>query len=344
VTNIPVALIGAGLFGQKHVETLASEPTFKLVAIADPTPAAADYARQCDVPCFADYRDMLDKAKPAAAIIATPNVLHVPTGLACVERGVHVLVEKPIADTVEDAQKLARAAERAGVALLVGHHRRYNPIIEKAREIVQGGQIGRLTAVVGLWLVLKPDAYFEAAHRRQPGAGPVLTNCIHDIDDLRFICGEITDVQAFTSNAVREFAVEDTAAVCLRFGNGALGTITVSDTVAAPWSWELTSGENPAYSRSTNDCYLLAGTEGSLTVPRLELSRYEGERGWYAPLSSKRIDVEYVDPLVTQMRHFARVIQGQERPRITGADATRTLAVTVGIHQAAASGRPVVIE
>jgi predicted dehydrogenase len=141
-----------------------------------------------------------------------------------------------------------------------------------------------------------------------------------------------------TSNAVRGFAVEDTAAVCLRFANGALGTITLSDTVAAPWSWELTSGENPAYSRSTDDCYLLAGTEGSLTVPRLELSRYEGERGRYALLSRKRID-----PLITQMRHFARVIQGQEPPRITGADATRTLAVTVGIHQAA-SGRPVAIE
>ncbi|MGT2439683.1 Gfo/Idh/MocA family protein [Bradyrhizobium betae] len=103
-----------------------------------------------------------------------------------------------------------------GIPMLVGHHRRHNPIIKSARETVASGKLGQLTAVVGLWLLKKPDDYFEVAWRREQGGGPLLINLIHDIDNLRFICGEIVEVQALTSNKVRGFAVEDTAALLLR--------------------------------------------------------------------------------------------------------------------------------
>jgi predicted dehydrogenase len=313
----------------------------KLTAIADPTPEAAAYAAKIGVPCFASDTEMLDSVRPEAAIIATPNVLHVPAGLACAERGVHMLVEKPLADTVEAATQLAVAADRAGVVLLVGHHRRHNPVIEKAREVVQSGGIGRVTAISAQWMLLKASDYFDVAHRREPGAGPVLTNAVHDIDDLRFICGEIDSVQAITSNAVRGFAVEDTAVVLLQFASGALGTLTVSDTAAAPWSWELTSGENAFYPRNDENCYLIAGTEGALTVPKLELWRYGAAKGWGSPLSCERIEVSVVDPLVRQLQHFCRTIRGKEEPRITGADATRTLASVQAIQEAARTGRAV---
>jgi predicted dehydrogenase len=137
---------------------------------------------------------------------------------------------------------------------------------EKAREIVQDGRIGRLTAVTALWLLHKPTDYFQVAWRRETGGGPILINLIHDLDDLRFICGEIASVQAITSNGARGFAVEDTAAITLAFVNGALGTVTLSDAVAAPWSWEITSGEAPNYPQRPENCYLFAGTEGSLAV------------------------------------------------------------------------------
>ncbi|MEP6657314.1 MAG: Gfo/Idh/MocA family oxidoreductase [Betaproteobacteria bacterium] len=317
------------------------EPRCKLTGIADPTPEAAAYAASIGVPCFTTYAEMLDRARPEAAIIATPNVLHVPAGLACAERGVHMLVEKPLADTVEAATQLSEAAERAGVALLVGHHRRYNPVIEKARAIVQSGGIGRVTAISAQWMLLKPSDYFDIAHRREPGAGPLLTNAVHDIDDLRFICGEIDSLQAMASNAVRGFPVEDTAVVLLQFANGALGTLTVSDTAASPWSWELTSGENPFYPRIDENCYLIAGTEGALTVPKLQHWRYGAAKGWRAPLSCEPIKITPADPLVRQIQHFCRVIRGEEPPRITGADATRTLACVQAIQDAARTGRAV---
>jgi predicted dehydrogenase len=83
--------------------------------------------------------------------------------------------------------------------------------------------------VAGLWLLKKPDDYFNVAWRRERGGGPILINLVHDIDSLRFICGEIVEVQASTSNKVRGFGVEDTAALLLKFANGAIGTVTVSD-------------------------------------------------------------------------------------------------------------------
>jgi predicted dehydrogenase len=335
-----IGVIGAGAFGRRHVEVLLGEPSCVIAGIADPTSDAAAFAAARGLPYFADHRQLL-AARPDGVIVATPNSLHAPVGLDCVAHGVPVLVEKPIAETVAAARALAEAASKAGVPLLVGHHRRHNPIIEAARDIVRGGGIGRLTAISALWLLQKPADYFATQWRREKGGGPVLINLIHDIDDLRFICGEITMVQAMTANGARGFAVEDTAAVLLCLAGGALATITVSDAVAAPWSWELTSGENPIYPPQRENCYLFAGTEGGLAVPSLKRWFYGENKGWTAPLLRERIAVEPADPMMRQLRHFCRVIRGEEAPRITGADATRTLEVAQSILEAAASGRPV---
>ena len=331
-----IAVVGAGQFGRKHIDTVRKEPTCTLVAVADPV-QAADFG----VPHYALYTEMLEREKPDGVIIATPNALHVSVGLACVARGIPMLVEKPVADTVDASRRLVDAAERARVPLLVGHHRRHNPIIEKARELVQGGALGRLAAVAALWLVQKPAEYYDVGWRREPGGGPLLINLIHDIDDLRYICGEIVEVRAITSNAVRGFAVEDSAAVTLRFANGALGTATVSDAVPAPWSWELASGENPAYPQQPENCYWFSGTAGSLALPRLELWTYGERKGWYAPLQREQLRVAPADPQARQLQHFCRVIRGEEAPRSSGADATRTLAVIAAVHEAARTGKAV---
>jgi predicted dehydrogenase len=344
MTNqLRIAVIGAGMFGRRHVETLSNEPLCTPVAIADPTPEAAAFARERGLEHFAAYEAMLDQVKPDGAIIAAPNALHAPAGIACAARRVPMLVEKPVAETVEAAEALVAAASRSGTPMLVGHHRRYNPIIEKAREIIQGGGIGRLTAVTGLWLVKKPDDYFNVAWRREVGGGPILINLIHDIDMLRFIAGEIVGVTAFTASAARGFRVEDTAAIALRFAGGALGTMTVSDAVAAPWNWELTSREYAMYVPADENCLLLAGTEGALTVPKLDLWRYHGTKGWTSPLARESLGVVPADPQARQIRHFCQVIRGEERPRIDGADATRTLAATLAVKRAAETGAPVTL-
>ncbi|MBI3708298.1 MAG: Gfo/Idh/MocA family oxidoreductase, partial [Proteobacteria bacterium] len=257
MTPLRIAVIGAGMIGRRHIGVLRTDPAYRLAAIADPSPAVEAYARELGVPFANDYERMLDEAKPHGAIVATPNQLHVAAGLACVQRQIPVLVEKPVADAVHQAVKLVETAKRAGVPVLVGHHRRHNPIMRKAAEIVHAGGVGRVTAVVGMWLSRKPDDYYDAAWRREPGGGTVLINGIHDIDCLRMLCGEIDSVQAFAASAARAFPVEDTAAAAIRFASGALGTVTISDAVSTPWSWEWGSQENPFYPHEAQNCYLI---------------------------------------------------------------------------------------
>ena len=336
-----IAIAGAGLIGRRHVELIDAAPDCVLAGIADPSPAAREFARTFNTSWHADHRALLADEKPDGLIIASPNALHFQMALDCAQAGVPALIEKPVTDTVAAAQRLCTAVKRSDVPMLVGHHRRHNPIIKAARGAVTSGRLGQLTAVVGLWLLKKPDDYFDVAWRREHGGGPLLINLIHDIDNLRFICGEITEVQALTSNKVRGFAVEDTAALLLRFANGALGTVTVSDATPAPWSWELASGENAAYPKQDQPCYIFSGTAGSLSVPNMELWSYTQQPGWHAPLSRATIAPPAFDPLAEQLRHFCAVIAGREQPLISVEDAMGTLAVVEAVSKAARTGQKI---
>lgn len=336
-----IALIGAGIMGRQHYQHLRRLAQAQLCAVADPGPQTGAFAVDCGVACFADHRQMLDQARPDAVIVANPNNLHVATALDCVEAGVPVLLEKPVGVHLDEVRALVEASRRRGVPVLVGHHRRHNPLIAKARQVIADGKLGRLINVTALWQLQKPDSYFETPWRREPGAGFLLTNLIHDLDLLRHLCGEVVQVQAFTRNDVRGFANEDSAAVLLQFANGALGSLTGSDAVAAPWSWELDSGESPIYPRQDGQpCYLLAGTQGALSIPQLKRWHYaEAGSGWHTPLLQSEEAIPAGEALTLQLQHFIRVVQGTEAPLIDAADAGRTLALIEAIRQAAETGR-----
>ncbi len=335
---VRILVAGAGLIGTAHIKRVLEEPEAALAGIVDPTPAAEALAGRYGVPWSAELEPLVARAKPDAAVIATPNALHVPMGLTCIAAGLPILLEKPVADTVAGARSLADAAEKAGVAVLIGHHHRHSPLIAGAKATIAAGKLGRLVAVNALTWFLKPRDYFDTAWRREPGGGPVLINLIHLIDDLRSLCGDIAEVQAMASSAVRGFPVEDTAAIILRFANGALGTVSLSDTAASPWSWELTSGENKAYPQTDQFCILLAGTEGALSVPRLERWRHEGSRGWWSPIQATRIAAPEQDPLTLQLRHFCAVARGEAKPLIDAREGTKTLEATLAVKQAAETG------
>ena len=338
-----IALIGAGAIGRMHAERCLRHPDVHLAAIADPTEAGRAFAEGLAVPWYADHRELLRAQRVGAAIVATPNATHLPVGLDCIARGVPVLVEKPIAGSLADGLALCQAAEGARVPLLVAHHRRHNPIQRRARELVASGVLGQPVAVNAMATWLKPDGYFDLAWRRQNGGGPVLINLIHDIDQLRFMLGEVVEVQAATSNAVRGFEVEDTAAVLLRFANGALGTLVVSDTVTAPWNWDLAAGEAGHYVQQPVDAMYICGTEGSLTLPRLQLWRYPGARGWHEELAVQSTMPHKGDPYEEQLRHLRAVAEGREQPLCSGRDALGTLRVALAVLEAARSRRPVTV-
>lgn len=347
-TKLRIAVAGAGQIGRRHIELIRRGAHAELAAIVDPAPAVAEFARAQGAPVFASLRELFAKQRPDGVVIATPNQLHVEQALECIAAGVPTLVEKPIGHTLDAAQKLCAAAEATGIPLLVGHHRRHSSIMSRAVEIIAQGTLGKIVAVVGTALFYKPESegYFDEAWRREPGGGPILLNMIHEIGNLRSLCGEIVAVQAFASSDTRQFPVEDTAAINLRFANGALGTFMLSDTAASDRSWEHTSGEDPRYVKAhtdEEDCYLVAGTFGSLAIPTMRIERYPaaGDRSWHEPLTKSRAKVEVADPLARQMAHFCDVIRGDAKPLVTARDGLRNLRVVEAIVLAAQSGRVV---
>jgi predicted dehydrogenase len=334
-----IAVAGAGLIGRAHIAALRASPSCELSAVVDPSPAAG--AR------FSSLDELLRHDRPAGVILATPNPLHVEQALQCIDAGLPILLEKPIAPTVEGAEKIVRESERRKVPVLIGHHRAHSPIMARAKEIVDSGRLGRLVAVTGSAMFLKPDHYFaEGPWRRGPGGGPILINLIHEIHNLRMLCGEIAEVQAFASSAVRGFPVEDTVAIGFRFRNGVLGTFMLSDTAASARSWEQTSGENKAYPRYRDeDCYVIAGTNGSLAIPTMRLKAYAraADRSWWKPFRLSRAKVKPRDPIRRQLEHFGAVIRGEAEPLVSACDGLANLRVTEAVVAAAKSGKAVVL-
>ena len=222
---LKLALIGAGLIGRRHVAAMRkAEAKAGFSVIVDPDEDARVFASEQGAVWRASIEEMLAEDRVDGAVIATPNQLHLPHGLACLSAGLPVLMEKPIAVTSAEAAQLVKAAAQKATPLLVGHHRRHNPLIQKAKALIDSGALGQIIAVQAICWLAKPEPYFAPEWRRRKGAGPVLVNAIHDIDLLRHLCGEIVSVQAQSGHAARGFETEDAAAALLRFANGALGS------------------------------------------------------------------------------------------------------------------------
>ncbi len=338
-----IVVVGAGVMGRRHVEYIETSSCADLAAVCDRDARAATLAAQYGVPLFHDYTEALDLAAPDGAIIAAPTQLHEEIALACIRRGIAPLVEKPITASLDEGRRLVDEACAAGVPLLVGHHRRYHPRIRRLRELVNGGAIGSLVGVSMLWTVKKPDDYYDTLWRTRAGGGPVLTNLIHEIDSLRYVCGEIVSVYAATSSATRGYEVEDTAAITLEFAGGVVGSVFLSDATPSPWSYELTMFENPAYAHVSGNCAFFFGTEGSLAFPKMELWRYAGggERGWHEPLVQEERAPDDDDPLAAQLAHFCRVIGGEEEPVVSAEEGVRTLAATLAVLTSGNEKKPV---
>ena len=340
---VRLGLIGGGLISAKHIEGSKNISNGDLVALCDVNPERKSLAEELGIAFFTNYQEMIDQAGIEGVIDGSPNKFHAEIGVACAEAGVDVLTEKPIASTLEEGVRMVKAVEQSGICMLVGHHRRYFPVIRRAREIVQSGELGKLIGVSMLWALMKPDVYFNVEWRSQKGGGPILINLIHEMDNLRFICGDVAQINARANNLVRSGEVEDTVAVNFELVNGALGTLLVTDTAPAPWSYELTSGENSDYFKTDQNCYWFLGTEGSLSFPNMErwAHPHGREKGWWEPLTRRSEEVPYFAPFTAQLDHFCKVIRRVEKPVITAADGLLTLATTMAIKESSELGRPV---
>lgn len=341
--KLSLVVVGPGLIGQKHIELIQEHRDCSLSAIVAPNHIDnINVANLHNVELYFDIDRLLNSKKVDGIIISSPNVFHVDQALKCLEHGIPVLLEKPIADTYEEGLKLLHATNEKKGKLLIGHHRIHSPILATAKKIIREGIIGDIVGITGSALFFKPPDYFESGPwRSQLGGGPILINLIHEIGNFRELCGEISQVQAITSSRIRNFPVEDSAVINFQFENGALGSFFLSDTASSSKSWEQTSGENKSFAQyPVDDCYEIAGTKGMLSIPSMRIKSYKGSGApsWMKMMDDDHIQFDRTDPLEEQFKHFIRVIRNNEEPKVTAYDGLQNLKVVEAIFAASKFG------
>ena len=340
MSDVRIAIIGGGVIGRRHGGAIADAKGAVLVAVADPAPTGKELAGDLQVPLYGDIEALLAAESPDGVIISTPTAVHFPPAMTALEASCSALIEKPMMATVAEAEQiLEREAASAGL-VLVGHHRRYYALMRQARDIVQSGKLGKLVAVSGQWTARKNDDYYDPDWRKAWESGPILTNLIHEMDSLRFICGDIESISADVSHQVRKWEKEDAATILMRFASGALGAYVVSDQATSPWAWEFATGETPAFPKSGQNTVRFMGTEAALDFPNLTLWHHgENTPDWNHAIEPDAMSGALENAYVHQIEHFVEVIRGEAEPLISGADATETLRATLAVYDAAKSGQ-----
>jgi len=233
------ALVGCGRIARRHAELLGHGQVegASLAAVADiVADKAKSVAARFGVPWFTDMHEMMARASPDVVVILTESGLHAEHAVALAPHGKHIIVEKPMALTLDDADEMIRACDRHGVRLFVVKQNRFNLPVVKLREALDGGRLGKL--VLGTVRVrwCRRQEYYDQDAWRGTWAldGGVLTNqASHHIDLLEWMMGEVESVFARSATALVNIETEDTAVVVLKFRSGALGVIEAT-TAARP--------------------------------------------------------------------------------------------------------------
>ncbi len=220
-TPIKIGVIGVGAMGTNHARVLSDMSGVSLVAVADTDPARAEYAaRRFRVECYTNPLELLIREAPDAVTICVPTVCHHPLAMEAISRNINVLVEKPIAYSIEQGREMTTFAAQTGVILMVGHVERFNPAVIALRQRIVNGELGRLFQI--------------SAHRTSPfpphvrDVGVVIDLAVHDLDVMRYVTGaEVIRIHAEIGHRVHA-THEDQLTSLLRFSDDTIGSIRVN--------------------------------------------------------------------------------------------------------------------
>ena len=339
--KINISIVGTGLMGLQHIKAISKSKKANLHSIVDISKNAVNLSKKYKVPLYSNVEELLRSKNLDAVIVATPNQLHETHTTSFLKKKIPVLLEKPISNNIKSAKRIINSSKKNKTPLLIGYHRRHNSIASKVKDIVSSGKLGTIVSANILCWLYKHKEYYKETWRTSKGAGPLGINLVHDIDLICYLLGPVQFVQAFTSNRNRKYKVEDTAAVSLVFKSGALCTLNISDTIVAPWSYELTAGENPAYPITNQSAYMIGGTKGSLQFPNLKNWFYKNERSWWNKILVKEDKKKDDNTLVNQIDHFTEVVLKKIKPKVNGNDGLASLKIFAAITKSAKIGKKV---
>src|ERR1700732_5016867 len=296
-----VGVIGAGVMGSNHARVLAGLPDTTLVGVVDPLPAHRTRATELTGGRTFASLDELTAEGVDAVTIAAPTHLHHEIALTCIARGIHVLVEKPIASTVEEGREIVTAARHAGVTLMVGHVERFNPAVAAIKQGISGENI--LSTAITRVGPFPP---------RMSNVGVVIDLAVHDIDLIRwFTESDIVEVQPQLSSAVAER--EDIALLQFRTASGVLAHINTN--------W-LTPFKARSVTVATRKKYIMGDL---LTRQVTECFGFQPDGSY----SMRHLSVGHAEPLRTELQAFVSAIRLGERPAVTGEEGVASLEIAI---------------
>jgi predicted dehydrogenase len=296
-----VGVIGVGVMGSNHARVFAGLSGIQLVGVADPDRAQRDLVtRALGCPAVSDVEALL-KLGVDAVTIAAPTHLHHEIALNCMARGIHVMVEKPIASSVEEGRDIIAAARRAGVTLMVGHVERFNPAVATIKEAIRGEDI--------LSIAITRVGPFPP---RMSNVGVVIDLAVHDIDLIRwFTDSDIIEVQPQLSSAVAER--EDIALLQFRTASGVLAHINTN--------W-LTPFKARNVTVATRGKYIMGDL---LTRQVTECFGFQPDGAY----SMRHLSVGHDEPLRAELLAFINAVREGKRPAVTGEEAVASLEIAI---------------
>ena len=334
---INFGLVGCGRVAPRHAQALAELPGARLVAVADVIESRAQrFAKEYRAEAYTDYRRLLERRDLDAVSICTPSGMHAAMAIEAMQAGRHVLVEKPMAMNLRDADRMIATEQATGVTLGVVLQNRYNPPMQDLRRIVDEGKLGRLFLGNATVRWYRPQEYYaDGWHGTWAIDGGALMNqSIHHIDALQWLMGDVTSVFAYTATLAHKMEAEDVGVVALRFASGALGTI---------------EGSTVTYPENLEGSVALFGERGSVKVGGTALNRkvlwkIEGELEHERELLTR----EQLDPASvygTSHKHVVAdllaAIRDKRAPRTNAHQARKSVALVLAIYESARTGQPV---
>jgi UDP-N-acetyl-2-amino-2-deoxyglucuronate dehydrogenase len=332
-----LALVGCGRISRNHFDAIARIDGLELSAVCD---SAADRARAAGeergVEAFTNYAEMIQSVDADVITVCTPSGLHAAQGIAAAKAGKHVITEKPMAITLEQADGLVQACDSAGVRLFVVKQNRLNPSVQLLKRAVDKGRFGRIYLANTTVRWNRPQEYYDSASWRgtwEFDGGAFMNQASHYVDLIQWLVGPVESVVAKTATQARRIEAEDSGVAVLKFRNGALGVIEVN-VLTYPRNWE--------------GSISIIGEKGTAKIGGTAVNKIEHWSFAEYDDDDKLVDAAQTNPPSVYgfgheayYRNVLSVLRGDAEPETDGRAGRKSLELILGIYESAKTGRDV---
>lgn len=313
--RVNVGVIGVGAMGHNHVRVYSRLKNAKLMAVSDLMKGTlAEVSKKYQTVGFVDYDNILKMPEIEAVSVCVPTTYHHEVVMEAIEQGKHVLVEKPIAFTLDEARDMIRSAKREGVKLATGHVERFNPAVLEAKKLIREGLIGEIVSVSAKRVGPFPP--------RIKDVGVTIDLAIHEVDVMAYLLDSpASKVYAHVGSRLEKCEFEDHAEIMMEFYNGASGVLEVN------WL-------TPYKKRKLE----VTGTDGIISLDYIDQDvELFGK-------NARKVRVPHHEPLMEELSSFLNSVIDDEKPKITGEDGMHALKVVLAAMESAKGKFPVDLE